>query len=84
MIKYLRKNMELVPLLFFTSLGMFGAFGYLARLALKGPDVSWDRKNNQHPWLNIQPGQRVKFFGHRDLSTVVDHKHVRPEEVKHL
>jgi len=41
MIKYLRKNMEFVPLLFFTSLGMFGAFGYLARLALKGPDVRY-------------------------------------------
>jgi len=34
-------SFQLVPLLFFTSLGMFGAFGYLARLALKGPDVRY-------------------------------------------
>lgn len=31
---------------------------------------SWDRKNNQHPWLNIAPGQRIKvpkclFFMHK-------------------
>ena len=25
-----------------------------------------------------------QLFGHRDLSTVIDHKHARPVEVRHL
>eukprot|EP00112_Aurelia_sp_Birch-Aquarium-sp1_P000824 Seg1079.6 transcript_id=Seg1079.6/GoldUCD/mRNA.D3Y31 product="hypothetical protein" protein_id=Seg1079.6/GoldUCD/D3Y31 len=82
MMKYLLKHKELIPLFAVTGLGMGGAGFYLGRLAFKNPDVSWDRKNNQHPWLNIKAGQRIKFYGHKDYNKVTDHMHARPDEVK--
>ncbi|XP_065053630.1 cytochrome c oxidase subunit NDUFA4-like [Rhopilema esculentum] len=81
---YLNKHKELIPLFAVTGIGMVGAGYYLARLALKCPDVSWDRKNNQHPWLKIKSGESIKFFQHKDITKVMDHMQARPEEVKNI
>lgn len=35
---------------------------YLARLALRNPDVCWDRKNNPEPWNKMAPTDQYKFY----------------------
>ncbi|KAF8966528.1 hypothetical protein BGZ46_000361 [Entomortierella lignicola] len=34
---------------------------YVTRLA-RGPDVTWDRRNNPHPWLNIDQETQLKLM----------------------
>ena len=33
---------------------------YVTRLA-RGPDVTWDRKNNPHPWLHVDQETQLKL-----------------------
>lgn len=55
-------NTQLIPLFIFIGGGATMSMMYLGRLALKNPDVSWDRKNNPEPWNNIEPNQQYKLF----------------------
>lgn len=38
---------------------------YVTRLA-RGPDVTWDRKNNPHPWLHIDQETQLKLMTVKD------------------
>ncbi|XP_010902349.1 cytochrome c oxidase subunit NDUFA4 [Esox lucius] len=60
--KTLKNHPALIPLLVFISGGTIMSGTYLARLALRNPDVSWDRKNNPEPWNNIAPNEQYKLF----------------------
>ncbi|MBN3296475.1 cytochrome c oxidase subunit NDUFA4 [Amia ocellicauda] len=57
-----KKHPSLIPLFAFIGAGAAGATLYLARLALRNPDVSWDRKNNPEPWNKLGPQEQYKFF----------------------
>uniref|UniRef100_A0A8C4FAT6 Cytochrome c oxidase subunit NDUFA4 n=1 Tax=Dicentrarchus labrax TaxID=13489 RepID=A0A8C4FAT6_DICLA len=57
----------LIPLFIFIGGGATMSMMYLARLALKNPDVSWDRKNNPEPWNNLQPDHQYKCEGDHPL-----------------
>uniref|UniRef100_A0A665WKW3 Cytochrome c oxidase subunit NDUFA4 n=1 Tax=Echeneis naucrates TaxID=173247 RepID=A0A665WKW3_ECHNA len=52
----------LIPLFIFIGGGVTMSFTYLCRLALKNPDVSWDRKNNPEPWNKLEYNQQYKLF----------------------
>ncbi|XP_078080582.1 cytochrome c oxidase subunit NDUFA4-like [Mustelus asterias] len=61
-IKQIKSHPSLIPLFVFIGTGSLGASMYLLRLALRNPDVSWDRKGNPEPWNKIEPNQQYKFF----------------------
>ncbi|CAG8570758.1 3956_t:CDS:2 [Paraglomus occultum] len=52
---------EIVPIYVVTGIAVAGAGWYLTRLA-RGPDVTWDRKNNPYPWLNVDQNTQVKLI----------------------
>ncbi|KAF6720982.1 Cytochrome c oxidase subunit NDUFA4 [Oryzias melastigma] len=60
--KQLRNHPALIPLFFFIGGGAAMSMLYLARLGLRNPDVSWDRKNNPEPWNKLGPTDQYKFF----------------------
>ncbi|KAJ8251230.1 hypothetical protein GJAV_G00218720 [Gymnothorax javanicus] len=60
--RQLKHHPALIPLFFFIGGGTAMSLLYLARLALRSPDVSWDRKNNPEPWNKMAPTDRYKFF----------------------
>ncbi|TKS89831.1 Cytochrome c oxidase subunit NDUFA4 [Collichthys lucidus] len=60
--KQLRNHPALIPLFIFIGGGATMSVLYLGRLALKNPDVSWDRKNNPEPWNKLEPTQQYKLF----------------------
>uniref|UniRef100_UPI00398F768C cytochrome c oxidase subunit NDUFA4-like n=1 Tax=Pristiophorus japonicus TaxID=55135 RepID=UPI00398F768C len=62
MLRQLKTHPSLIPLLVFIGVGSFGASLYLLRLAVRNPDVSWNRKNNPEPWNNMAPTEQYKFF----------------------
>jgi len=60
---------SLVPLFVITGIAVTGAFGYLMRLALFNPDVSWDKKKNPEPHQRYA-NKQYKFystFDYKDL-----------------
>ncbi|XP_051856566.1 NADH dehydrogenase [ubiquinone] 1 alpha subcomplex subunit 4-like 2 isoform X1 [Antechinus flavipes] len=59
-IRQIKRNPGLIPLISFIGLGMGSAALYLLRLALRSPDVSWDRKNNPEPWNRLSPNDQYK------------------------
>ncbi|KAJ8364432.1 hypothetical protein SKAU_G00132630 [Synaphobranchus kaupii] len=60
--KQLRNHPALIPLFIFIGGGATMSMMYLARLALRNPDVSWDRKNNPEPWNKLGPNDQYKFY----------------------
>uniref|UniRef100_M4AV65 Cytochrome c oxidase subunit NDUFA4 n=2 Tax=Xiphophorus maculatus TaxID=8083 RepID=M4AV65_XIPMA len=60
--KQMKSHPSLIPLFIFIGGGATMSMLYLARLALKNPDVSWDRTNNPEPWNKLGPNQQYKFF----------------------
>ncbi|XP_068606169.1 cytochrome c oxidase subunit NDUFA4L [Brachionichthys hirsutus] len=60
--KQLRTHPALIPLLVFLGGGTAMSLLYLARLALRNPDVCWDRKNNPEPWNKLGPTYQYKFY----------------------
>uniref|UniRef100_A0A8C2APM2 Cytochrome c oxidase subunit NDUFA4 n=1 Tax=Cyprinus carpio TaxID=7962 RepID=A0A8C2APM2_CYPCA len=54
---------DLIPLFFFIGGGCTMSLTYLARLALRNPDVCWDRKNNPEPWNKLGPTDQYKWVG---------------------
>ncbi|XP_068433908.1 cytochrome c oxidase subunit NDUFA4L [Clinocottus analis] len=59
--KQLKNHPALIPLLFFIGGGATMSIAYLARLALRNPDVCWDRKNPE-PWNKMAPTDQYKFY----------------------
>ncbi|XP_059812211.1 NADH dehydrogenase [ubiquinone] 1 alpha subcomplex subunit 4-like 2 [Mobula hypostoma] len=62
LVKQARRHRGLIPLFFFIGLGMGSASLYLLRLAVRNPEVIWDRKNNPEPWNNLSPTHQYKFM----------------------
>ncbi|AWP17684.1 putative NADH dehydrogenase [Scophthalmus maximus] len=58
--KQLKSHPALIPLFIFIGGGVTMSATYLARLALKNPDVSWDRTNNPEPWNKLEHNQQYK------------------------
>ncbi|XP_020384566.1 cytochrome c oxidase subunit NDUFA4 [Rhincodon typus] len=61
-IRQVKSHPSLIPLFIFIGTGSLGASMYLLRLAVRNPDVSWNRKNNPEPWNKIAPNEQYKFF----------------------
>ncbi|KAF9119211.1 hypothetical protein BGX30_004014 [Mortierella sp. GBA39] len=51
---------EVIPIYGVIGFAVGGAAWYVTRLA-RGPDVTWDRKNNPHPWLHIEQDTQLKL-----------------------
>ncbi|XP_035253003.1 cytochrome c oxidase subunit NDUFA4-like [Anguilla anguilla] len=60
--RQLKHHPALIPLFFFIGGGTVMSMLYLSRLALRSPEVSWDRKNNPEPWNKMLPTHRYKFY----------------------
>lgn len=54
---------QLIPLYVCTALGCGGALFYLTRLALRSPDVSWNKRTNPEPWQEYRDKQYKVYFG---------------------
>ncbi|KAI5935026.1 NADH dehydrogenase [ubiquinone] 1 alpha subcomplex subunit 4-like 2 [Manis javanica] len=65
---------RLIPMIGFIGLGMGSAALYLLRLALRSPDVCWDRKNNPEPWNRLSPNDQYKF-----LAVSTDYKKLKKD-----
>uniref|UniRef100_A0A1W7RA42 Cytochrome c oxidase subunit NDUFA4 n=1 Tax=Hadrurus spadix TaxID=141984 RepID=A0A1W7RA42_9SCOR len=72
----LKRHTSLIPLVVIVGAGGLMAGAYLVRLALKNPDVSWDRKNNPEPWQHYDKKQYKFFTVNTDYSKL---KSERPE-----
>uniref|UniRef100_A0A6M2E0H5 Putative cytochrome c oxidase subunit ndufa4 n=1 Tax=Amblyomma tuberculatum TaxID=48802 RepID=A0A6M2E0H5_9ACAR len=72
----MKRHPALIPLVTIVGIGMAGAVFYTARLALRNPDVSWNKKTNPEPWQEFK-NKQYKFYSTRDYSTVP--KDERPE-----
>ncbi|XP_026759726.1 cytochrome c oxidase subunit NDUFA4 [Galleria mellonella] len=64
----LKKHKALIPLYICTALGCGGAIVYLTRLALRSPDVSWNKKTNPEPWEEYRAKQYKFYSPVRDYS----------------
>ncbi|XP_013778386.1 cytochrome c oxidase subunit NDUFA4-like [Limulus polyphemus] len=60
-LRSLRKHPSLVPLVATVGLGVVVASLYLGRLAVKSPEVSWNKKQNPEPW-NEYDKKQYKFY----------------------
>uniref|UniRef100_A0A8D1JXY0 NDUFA4 mitochondrial complex associated like 2 n=2 Tax=Sus scrofa TaxID=9823 RepID=A0A8D1JXY0_PIG len=60
--RQIKRHPGLIPMIGFIGLGMGSAALYLLRLALRSPDVCWDRKNNPEPWNRLSPNDQYKSF----------------------
>uniref|UniRef100_A0A671F1D6 NDUFA4 mitochondrial complex associated like 2 n=1 Tax=Rhinolophus ferrumequinum TaxID=59479 RepID=A0A671F1D6_RHIFE len=58
--RQIKRHPALIPMIGFIGLGMGSAALYLLRLALRSPDVCWDRKNNPEPWNRLSPNDQYK------------------------
>uniref|UniRef100_A0A452UYK6 NDUFA4 mitochondrial complex associated like 2 n=1 Tax=Ursus maritimus TaxID=29073 RepID=A0A452UYK6_URSMA len=60
--RQIKRHPALIPMIGFIGLGMGSAALYLLRLALRSPDVCWDRKNNPEPWNRLSPNDQYKVL----------------------
>ncbi|AWP19392.1 NADH dehydrogenase 1 alpha [Scophthalmus maximus] len=72
--KQLRSHPALIPLFIFIGGGVVMSMSYLARLAIRNPDVCWDRKNNPEPWNKLGPTDQYKFY-----AVGIDYKKLKKE-----
>jgi NADH dehydrogenase (ubiquinone) 1 alpha subcomplex subunit 4 len=66
------KHTEIIPVVAITGIGFAASMAYLARLALKNVDCSWDRKNNPHPWTKVSYNQNIKFLTYQPKANFRD------------
>ncbi|KAK0083666.1 hypothetical protein PV325_008440 [Microctonus aethiopoides] len=57
----IKKNPSLIPLFACGIVGAFGAVGYLMRLAIKSPEVTWSPKKNPNP-ENYYKDKQYKLY----------------------
>nr|XP_005901761.1 PREDICTED: NADH dehydrogenase [ubiquinone] 1 alpha subcomplex subunit 4-like 2 [Bos mutus] len=72
--RQIKRHPGLIPMIGFIGLGMGSAALYLLRLALRSPDVWWDRKNNPEPWNRLSPNDQYKF-----LAVSTDYKKLKKD-----
>ena len=53
---------QLIPLFVSLGVGVAAAAFYSVRLAVRNPDVTWDRKNNPEPWQHYAEKQYKVFL----------------------
>ncbi|XP_062540309.1 cytochrome c oxidase subunit NDUFA4 [Armigeres subalbatus] len=66
----IKKNPALIPLYVCVGLGAVAAVFYTARLALRSPEVTWNRKGNPEPWEEFRNKQHKFFSPIRDYSNI--------------
>ncbi|KAM7328274.1 hypothetical protein ACRRTK_012366 [Alexandromys fortis] len=71
--RQIKRHPGLIPMIGFICLGMGSAGLYLLRLALRSPDVCWDRKNPE-PWNRVSPNDQYKF-----LAVSTDYKKLKKD-----
>ncbi|KAF7724571.1 hypothetical protein EC973_000879 [Apophysomyces ossiformis] len=54
------KKPEIIPLVVILG-GAVSWAGFMGWRQLRSPEVSWDHKNNPHPWQEIKDGEQVKL-----------------------
>jgi len=59
-IKSMKKHPAIIPIYVLIGMGMGLAGFYTARLALKSPEVTWNRRTNPEPW-NYYSDKQHKF-----------------------
>ncbi|KAJ0177558.1 hypothetical protein K1T71_006431 [Dendrolimus kikuchii] len=67
-IQSLKKHKALIPLYVCVGIGCAGAVYYLGRLAVRNPDVSWNKKTNPEPWQEYRDKQYKFYSPTRDYS----------------
>ncbi|XP_071521814.1 cytochrome c oxidase subunit NDUFA4 [Panulirus ornatus] len=65
----LKKHPALIPLYVCLGAGAVMAFGYTLRLAVKNPDVTWNRVTNPEPQQEYAEKQYKFYSPVRDYST---------------
>ncbi|XP_054281123.1 cytochrome c oxidase subunit NDUFA4 [Macrosteles quadrilineatus] len=60
-LKSLKHHVALIPLFACVGLGAVGSIGYLLRLALRNPEVSWAKTSKPEPWEDYRTSQ-YKFY----------------------
>jgi len=75
----LAHHRALVPLFASIVGGAALSAAYLARLCIKNPDCSWDRKNNPHPWQKMKQTDRYKFMQVSGDYATFKHPEERPD-----
>ncbi|XP_063230293.1 cytochrome c oxidase subunit NDUFA4 [Bacillus rossius redtenbacheri] len=66
----LKKHPALIPLYVCVAAGGLGAVFYTIRLAVKSPEVTWNRKTNPEPWQEYANKQHKFYSPVRDYSKV--------------
>ncbi|XP_068099388.1 cytochrome c oxidase subunit NDUFA4 [Hyperolius riggenbachi] len=74
MISHAKKHPSLIPLFVFVGIGGAGSLLYALRVAMRSPEVSWDKKNNPNPWTKLDPTYQYKFYNES-----VDYKKLKKE-----
>uniref|UniRef100_V5HHR1 Putative nadh dehydrogenase n=1 Tax=Ixodes ricinus TaxID=34613 RepID=V5HHR1_IXORI len=75
-IQGMKRHPSLIPLMVIVGVGGLGAVWYTARLALRNPDVSWNKKTNPEPWQEWS-NKQYKLWSTKDYSELP--KPERPE-----
>jgi len=61
-LRSLKGHYSLLPLFVCTAGGAIFASWYVARLATKNPDATWNKKGNPYPWTKIKSNENIKFY----------------------
>uniref|UniRef100_UPI00358DF260 NADH dehydrogenase [ubiquinone] 1 alpha subcomplex subunit 4-like 2 n=1 Tax=Myxine glutinosa TaxID=7769 RepID=UPI00358DF260 len=69
-----KKHHNLIPMFFFIALGLSSASLYMLRIALRHPDISWNKKGNSEPWNKLPPNYQYKF-----LAVDMDYKNLKKD-----
>uniref|UniRef100_A0A1L8EI39 Putative cytochrome c oxidase subunit ndufa4-like protein n=1 Tax=Haematobia irritans TaxID=7368 RepID=A0A1L8EI39_HAEIR len=69
-LKSIKKNPALIPLYVCVGAGAVAAVLYTFRLAIKNPDVTWNRSANPEPWEEYKDKQYKFFSPIRDYSNI--------------
>ncbi|KAK2186085.1 hypothetical protein NP493_204g12002 [Ridgeia piscesae] len=59
--KSLAKHYSIAPMLFLGFGGLFCGLAYLARIAVKHPEISWMHDANMFPWMKVPCNYQYKI-----------------------
>ncbi|KAJ9593465.1 hypothetical protein L9F63_014994 [Diploptera punctata] len=65
----MKSHPALIPLYVCVGLGCCGAVLYTLRLAVRSPEVSWNKRSNPEPWNEYSEKQHKFYSPVRDYST---------------
>ncbi|MRA94148.1 hypothetical protein GH868_29830 [Bacillus thuringiensis] len=57
----LARHYSIAPMLFFAFGGLGCALGYLARIGIKHPEISWMHDANMFPWMKVPCNYQYKL-----------------------